>query len=188
MTTSPYTPSQVQSLPAKQVQENGKALQLVTSCGHGLDATKRDRFELLSAYLDGEVTPAERQQVLCWLQDSDDARCLYNRLLNLRQGIRTQACPPACDADATLVGVFDQLNHRIRLATMACAGVAAIGVINLLSGAGVGGGVWRMATMSQPETLHIALDQPAFPIPEASMVIDAGDRVDQGGLPIDSEL
>uniref|UniRef100_A0ACD5GTL5 Anti-sigma factor family protein n=1 Tax=Desertifilum tharense IPPAS B-1220 TaxID=1781255 RepID=A0ACD5GTL5_9CYAN len=35
-----------------------------------LDMLKRDRFELLSAYLDGEVTASERQQVENWL-DTD---------------------------------------------------------------------------------------------------------------------
>ena len=189
MTTFSYTPSHVQSLPTESVQDNGQALPPVTPCGHGLDATKRDRFELLSAYLDGEVTPDERQQVLSWLRDCDDTRCLYNRLLNLRQGMRTQVCPPACDSDETLGGVFHQLNHRLRLATMACAGVAAFSVIHLLSGgAGAGNGAWRMATGSQPEALHIALDQPAFPIPEISSVLDVGGPIDQGGLPIDSEL
>ncbi len=189
MTTSSYTPSQVQSLLTKPVQNDGKALQPVMPCGHGLDATKRDRFELLSAYLDGEVTPDERQQVLSWLRDCDDTRSLYNRLLSLRQGMRTQVCPPACDADETLGGVFHQLNHRIRLVTMACAGVAAFSVIHLLSGGtGAGSGTWRMATGSQPEALHIALDQPAFPIPEISSVVDVGGPIDHGGLPIDSEL
>lgn len=33
-----------------------------------LDNLKRDRFELLSAYLDGEVTSSERHQVEDWLR------------------------------------------------------------------------------------------------------------------------
>lgn len=189
MTTFFYTPSQVKSLSSGSMQEVGKALSAASPFDHGLDATKRDRFELLSAYLDGEVTPEERQQVLCWLRDSDDARSLYNRLLNLRQGMRRQAGPPACDTEVTLSGVYHQLNRRLRLVTMACAGVAAIGAINLLSGgAGTGNGAWRLATVSQPETLHIALDKPAFPIPEAAATMDAGSSIEQGGLPIDSEL
>ena len=32
---------------------------------------KRDRFELISAYLDGEVTAAERKQVEEWLVNAD---------------------------------------------------------------------------------------------------------------------
>ncbi|MBE9111459.1 zf-HC2 domain-containing protein [Nodosilinea sp. LEGE 07298] len=157
---------------------------------HDLDATKRDRFELLSAYLDGEVTPEERQQVLRWIQHDDGTRSLYHRLLALRQGMRSQTIAPDCGAEATLVGVFHCLNHRLKLVTMASAGVAAIGVINLLSGAGMGTPSWRMATVAQPEALEIALDKPAFPIPEASAVMstDLASPLEAGGLPIDSEL
>ncbi|WOD40697.1 hypothetical protein [Nodosilinea sp. E11] len=190
MTTFPYTPNQVQQFSSEHFKDNGEVFRPVAPRDRDLDATKRDRFELLSAYLDGEVTPDERQQVLCWLKDSDDARCLYNRLLNLRQGMRTQVCPPACPPEDTLVGVFHSLNHRLRLVTMASAGVAAIGVINLLSGgAGTGYSPWRIAALSQPDTLQIALDRPAFPIPEnAAFLNEAGNALDQGGLPIDSEL
>ncbi|PZV01478.1 MAG: transcriptional regulator [Leptolyngbya sp.] len=158
-------------------------------CCHDLDATKRDRFELLSAYLDGEVTPEERRQVLCWLQQDDGARTLYNRLLTLRQGLRTQGVASACDPEETIVGVFHGLNHRLRLVTMAGLGVAAIGVINLLSG-GAGNSSWRMATSAQPEALKIALDEPAFPIPESSpaMSTDIVNPSEAGGLPVDSEL
>ncbi|MEM9769414.1 MAG: zf-HC2 domain-containing protein, partial [Cyanobacteria bacterium P01_D01_bin.71] len=53
-----------------------------------LDATKRDRFELLSAYLDGEVSPDERRLVATWLDKDPEAQCLYRRLLQLRQGFQ----------------------------------------------------------------------------------------------------
>lgn len=189
MTTSPYTPSHVQPLALRGANPNG-SLTPVTPCSQDLDVTKRDRFELLSAYLDGEVTPEERQQVLCWIQQDDGARSLYNRLLALRQGMRSQRTSPDCSAEATLVGVFHCLNHRLKLIAMASAGVAAVGVINVLSGAGVGAPSWRIATLGQPETLEIALDQPAFPIPDASAVVgdDTSTPSEAGGLPIDSEL
>ena len=100
MTTSPYTPSQVEMPPSSGVGHDGGFLPMGVPCCHDLDATKRDRFELLSAYLDGEVTSEERQQVLCWLQHDENSRCLYNRLLALRQGMRSQACPTTSDAEA----------------------------------------------------------------------------------------
>lgn len=188
MTTSPYTPNHVQTSSFRGVSPD--RLTPAASCCHDLDATKRDRFELLSAYLDGEVSPEERQQVLCWIQHDDGVRNLYHRLLALRQGMRSQTIVPDCGTEATLVGVFHGLNQRLRLVTMASAGVAAISVINLLSGAGMGTPAWRMATVAQPEALKIALDQPAFPIPEATAVIsnEFPSPVEAGGLPIDSEL
>lgn len=190
MATFPYMPSQVQRSSFSGASSD-ESLMPTALCCHDLDATKRDRFELLSAYLDGEVTPEERQQVLCWLQQDDGARTLYNRLLTLRQGLRTQNVSSSYDPEETVAGVFHGLNHRLRLVTMAGFGVAAIGLINLLSGGvGVGNSSWRMATSAQPEALQIALDRPAFPIPETSpaMSTDIGNPIESGGLPVDSEL
>lgn len=45
----------------------------------------QERFELLSAYIDGEVTNAEEQMVEQWLSDDVDLRCLYQQQLKLRQ-------------------------------------------------------------------------------------------------------
>lgn len=45
----------------------------------------RDRFELLNAYLDGEVTADERRQIENWLTTDSEAQGLYARALKLRQ-------------------------------------------------------------------------------------------------------
>ena len=50
-----------------------------------MDLHQRDRFELLNAYLDGEVTAAERRQVEDWLTTDSAAQCLYSRAVGLRQ-------------------------------------------------------------------------------------------------------
>lgn len=50
-----------------------------------MDMHERDRFELLNAYLDGEVTAAERRQIEDWLTTDFAAQCLYARALELRQ-------------------------------------------------------------------------------------------------------
>lgn len=191
MTTSSYQPSQVQPPTSDEVLDQAELSAANLSCGHDLDATKRDRFELLSAYLDGEVTPSERRYVLCWLQNDPSARCLYNRLLTLRQGLRTQVCPPPHDStENTLIGVFHSVNRRLRLATMATAGVVAMGIIQVLSGEmGGSSGPWRSALVAQPEALHIALDQPAFPIPtDAVSSVEAGYSEWPQSLPMGSDL
>ncbi|MEL6130636.1 MAG: hypothetical protein AAFR30_12125, partial [Cyanobacteria bacterium J06628_4] len=59
--------------------------------------SEEERFELLSAYLDDEVTAEERKQVAQWLMDDPHTLQMYRRLLMLRQAIRTapiQAQPP----------------------------------------------------------------------------------------------
>lgn len=49
-----------------------------------MDMYKRDRFELLIAYLDGEVTAAEGQQIQDWLTTDSAVQRLYARALELR--------------------------------------------------------------------------------------------------------
>lgn len=154
---------------------------------------KRDRFELLSAYLDGEVTPEERRLVQTWLSNDPTAKCLYNRLMALRCGLREEDSPTSCDADVTLAGVFQCLNRRLRMVSMAGVGVAVVGVLNLLSGTvGSGPAGWSVAQGPSPaasDTLQIALDQPAFPIPAPSAVpVDGLPLQDASGLPVESEL
>jgi hypothetical protein len=69
---------------------------------------------------------------------------------------------------------------------MASVGVAAISLLNLLSsGAGAGYSAWRTATVPRPDALNIALDKPAFPIPEAVSSVELSG---QGDIPFDSEL
>lgn len=53
------------------------------------------RFELLSAYLDNEVTPQERQLVSQWLMEDPNTLQMYRRLLILRQAIRTAPVTPS---------------------------------------------------------------------------------------------
>jgi anti-sigma factor RsiW len=50
-----------------------------------MDMHKRDRFELLNDYLDGEVTAAQRRQIEGWLTTDSTVQRLYARALELRQ-------------------------------------------------------------------------------------------------------
>lgn len=77
-----------------------------------LDMQKRDRFELISAYLDGEVTAAERRQVQEWLATDPQAKSMYNRLLKVRQALRTMPAPPAESVEQTVEQVFAKLDRR----------------------------------------------------------------------------
>ncbi len=46
-----------------------------------MDMYKRDHFELLSAYLDVEVTASQRRQIEHWLTTAPEVQCLYTRVL-----------------------------------------------------------------------------------------------------------
>jgi len=159
-----------------------------TASGHerDLDATKRDRFELLSAYLDGEVSPDERRLVVFWLDEDPEAQCLYQRLLQLRQGFQGlgtehwQTTNP-CDAAEQVVS---KLNHRGRATWMAGMTAAAVLVVGLFSGAlnpvermGLG----AMSASEPGDNLEIALDQPPILIPKPASVRNMDSVLPQEG-------
>ncbi|AFY83291.1 anti-sigma factor family protein [Oscillatoria acuminata] len=71
-----------------------------------------DHFELLSAYLDGEVTETERQQVEGWLENDASLRDLHSRLLTLHQGLTSLPAPPQTQpVDVLLQGVFSRIDE-----------------------------------------------------------------------------
>lgn len=194
MSTSPYTPGSIQGLSDDECPPNPRLSDSLGLCSD-LDFIKRDRFELLSAYLDGEVTPEERRLVQTWLHNDPTAKCLYNRLMALRYGLRQDACTIPCEAETTLTGVFQCLNHRFRMVVMAGAGVVVVGVLNLLSGTvGSSPAQWSVAREGTPTpktspSLHITLDKPAFPIPETTAIPAEGQPLQSPtDLPIDTDL
>lgn len=73
-----------------------------------------DRFELLSAYLDGEVTPAERAEVEGWLAQDPAVQKLYANLTGVQ--VRTKSMPvrQAVSPEQTLTAVMQRLDHRRR--------------------------------------------------------------------------
>lgn len=140
-----------------------------------LDNLKRDRFELLSAYLDGEITAAERRQVETWLSEDPTIQQLYARLLKLRQGLRHMPIPAAEQpVEETVDQVFSQLRRRpTRVLTWGGMAIAAAFVTALFGNVG---GIERAAhqfaeapgsDVVSSDALMIALDRPILEIPKA---------------------
>lgn len=145
-----------------------------------MDNLKRDRFELLSAYLDGEVTPEERREVEGWLRDDPSVQCLYARLLKLRQGLRSlPTAPPERPVEQTVNQVLTRVNTRPRLLLTwggAAAAAVVLGVLSYLGPINTTA-VHRVAESSvdpsvtsesvESEALILALDRPILEIPKA---------------------
>lgn len=139
------------------------------------NATLRDRFELLSAYLDGEVSATERKQVEHWLETEPNIQCLYKRLLNLRQKLRSAPVPAATQpVDVTVDQVFSRLENRRRKPILLWGGTAiAAAVIAAVSGIFGNQNAWSPQIASSPakpdsEALTIALSEPVIQIPQVS--------------------
>ena len=149
-----------------------------------MNMVKRDRFELLSAYLDGEVTATERRQVEEWLANDASVQCLYARLLKLRQGLRTLPVPAAQQSpEETVQQVLTRLRRRSRLNWMVGAAAIAACAIGAVSGL-IGGGsmVPQLAQRPQrepiqtssasivpPSPLMVGLNNPVIEIPKAAV-------------------
>ncbi len=146
-----------------------------TSMG-AIDMLKRDRFELLSAYLDGEVTAAERRQVQEWLAKDKNVQSLYKRLLQLRQGIQSMPVPASSvSADETAKRIFNRIDRK-RTLVFGGSAIAAmfIGIIYTMTPGGKSF-VPQFAAVPTPETqtsaqpLMIALNRPVVDIPKAAV-------------------
>ncbi|WP_375473363.1 anti-sigma factor family protein [uncultured Nostoc sp.] len=149
-----------------------------------MNMVKRDRFELLSAYLDGEVTATERRQVEEWLANDASVQCLYARLLKLRQGLRTLPVPAAQQSpEETVQQVLTRLRRRSHLNSMVGAAAIAACAIGAVSGL-IGGGsmVPQLAQRPQrepiqtssasivpPSPLMVGLNNPVIEIPKAAV-------------------
>lgn len=95
----------------------------------------RDRFELLSAYLDGEVTSLERRQVEEWLDTDPATQRLYRRLLNLRNSLQAMPVPASQPADRLAAEVFKRVDRQPKL--MFVWGGAAIAALFVAAISGV---------------------------------------------------
>lgn len=103
-----------------------------------LNAVQRDRFELLSAYLDGEVTATERKQVEEWLATDASMQQLHHRLLKLRQGFRSLPTPaPVQSVEKTVDQVLAKIDQRpkLRLVWGGATAIAAmfVGAVTLFT-------------------------------------------------------
>jgi anti-sigma factor RsiW len=138
-----------------------------------MNTQKRDRFELLSAYLDGEVSAPERRQVEAWLDHDAETQKLYARLLTLRKSFQTLPVPTANQSvEQTIQQVFVKLEKRRQYRSLKWGGAAIAAIaIAALSSVVPGRQVLQMAEVSNPassEKLLVALNTPLIELPDSA--------------------
>jgi anti-sigma factor RsiW len=154
-----------------------------------MDMHNRDRFELLCAYLDGEVTAKERRQIEDWLTTDPEVQRLYARVLKLRPRWQTMPVPAVQQpVERTVQKAFPRLNTRPKR-TVVWGGTALVAVfIGALLGIlpGSQSPVPTTATarqpMVKPEALMLALNTPVAEIPK-SPTFAKEKSVKQTGVP-----
>lgn len=167
----------------------------LTPPARSLDAVQRDRFEMLSAYMDGEVTADERRTVEDWLANDPTVQKLHARLLKLRQTFQAMPVPVASEKSVqqTVDAVLARIDRRphfsviwggIALAAVAVGAVSSslLGERPLFQMAQSSRDAAQTQTASKPEPLLIALDQPLIAISKTP-VADQADSESVSPLP-----
>lgn len=142
-----------------------------------MDSLQRDRFELLSAFIDGEVTAAERKQVQQLLATDPQMQRLHSRLMMLRQGLQKLPVPaPETNSQETAKQVFTRIDRR-RIRNTVAWGGAAIAALFVGSFSGIFPGSqpiglnFAQAPQQEaaPEPLRIALNRPIIEISKGAV-------------------
>ena len=130
----------------------------------------RDRFELLSAYIDGEVTAAERREVEELLTNDPTTKRLYSRLMMMQQGFQSMPVPAAEQSAQELAAKVLQRVERKTKRTWVLGG-GAIAALLIAAVAGVAGSrqlfAPQFATSPVPaesDGLIVALNEPLVEI------------------------
>jgi anti-sigma factor RsiW len=135
-----------------------------------------ERFELLSAYLDGEVTAIERQQVEAWLATDRDFQHQYRQLQQINLAIPRMTVPSSQSARALSTGVFAKIDRqRNRKFAWFGGGAIAATLIAAFTGLGglFGGGnspqfQFAANKANTPAPLMLALNDPILSMPTKS--------------------
>ena len=135
-----------------------------------------DYFELISAYIDGELSPQKRNQVQDLLDRDSKIKNLYTQLLTLQGQMQSSTAPPSDKSVAEITaGVFQSIEQRRRHRRLLWGGSAIAasilaGITGLIPGFTSG---LRMAEIrdngdqAPSVMLAVALNKPAINIPKA---------------------
>jgi hypothetical protein len=130
----------------------------------------RDRFELLSAYLDGEVTATERRQVEEWLTNDPTTKRLYSRLLMMQQSFQAMPVPAAeQSAEELATKVLQRVERKPKQTWILGGGAIAALLIAVVSGVGGGRQLFapqfaRSPVPAESDGLIMALNEPLVEI------------------------
>ncbi len=130
----------------------------------------RDRFELLSAYIDGEVTAAERRQVEEWLTNDPTTKRLYSRLMMMQQSFQSMPVPAAPQSAQDLAAkVLHRVERKSKRTWILGGGAIAALLVAVVSGVAGGRQLFapqfaRSPVPGESDGLIVALNEPVVEI------------------------
>ena len=157
---------------------NDKFSEYDISPSNDLEDAEAHRFELLSAYIDGEATVAERKQVQQWLDNDPEIKQTYLQLLQLQDRIQNLSVPSqAISTDILTERVFNQIDRtrNRKKAIIWGSAIAATVVATVSSLIPLPTSSLRMAKdsiqnqVSKPMMVAVSLNKPTVVIPKAAV-------------------
>ena len=151
---------------AKFADSSGEETEVPTDC-----------FELLSAYIDGELSATEKNQVQGWLDQDPKIKNLYTQLLALQGNMKLSLAPPSDKSIAEITtGVFKSIDRRRQRRLVFTGGAIAASILATITALmpGITPSGLKMAEIdntsdlvSAPIMLAVAVNKPAINIPKA---------------------
>ena len=142
-----------------------------------LESSTPDSFELLSAYIDGELSPSEKKQVQTWLDVDPQFKQLYIQLLNLQGQIQNFGIPEndtsTEEITAKVFQSIDRSRHQKRRLVLSGSAIAAsiiATVFGVFGGSPFSNQIAKINSsdrVSNSVMLAVAVDQPAINIPKS---------------------
>jgi anti-sigma factor RsiW len=125
-----------------------------------------ERFELLSAYIDNQVTPSERKQVQEWLDSDREFKRSYLHLLHIAQSIKNIPVAATIPSEELSSRVFAKIdnqrqNKQFRIG-LSLSVLAVLGCLLYIPRH-----FTANSTTSEGESLAIALNRPLIRLPQA---------------------
>jgi anti-sigma factor RsiW len=145
----------------------------------GSEDEQFERFELLSAYIDGEVTPQERKIVQDWLDTDPEFKQAYLGLIRLQTALPHVPIPPSMPVDELSKQVFERIEKENRWQRLwlwgsltAAAVVVAVGssiFVNPLQPASQQARLASENEVIAEDSLMIAINKPMFDVLEQEL-------------------
>lgn len=128
------------------------------------------KFELISAYIDDEVTLEERNEVQTWLDTDPDAKKLYLQLRGIATHLQQIPVPASASADRLAERVFQKVDRGRRRRAFLFGGAVFAAMSLAVVSHGLFGREARFAdrpseVTRESDSLMIALNQPIVEIP-----------------------
>lgn len=144
-----------------------------------LNYTEEDCFELLSAYLDGEVTPQERKQVQEWLDCDPEIKKIYLQLRRLHNDLENLAAPTTNTSteqiSAKVFQSIDRSQRKRRTLVWSGGAIAALCVAALSNLFSVNSPTFKVVQSPQQDSANqtlmvaVAVNKPAVRIPKTAV-------------------